>query len=401
MTVSVHLGMVCGVCQGYHVIFSHALHASDGGLYGVWPSLGLPEDVWVKDMVSSFVLTLPATIATVMLARALFSLKIEMTMFRVLVMVTVVDVVSLLVTEYAFVRPYSASFGAADGGTGGDGGDGGVAAAAAGAGMGKQSAAVAAGAAVGGVEEPLKNATTTAAAAAAAAFKSTFFNNSRSSSSAVELASRFLFGGGGSYDLISGELESSLFDTRRTLASFTSVAAGAVRWVVQGLLAIVYRSTCYFFTGVRLIAEFVAAVLVISLGATQALPFWVLYVFQSRQSATLFQETQMHRAILVRSGTLHVGFGLFWVISMVRWPCPRVAFFVQTALALELWVIAVGAAVRLETSRPSTLLLKATGFKNFVTETCMNRVVDFLLSKRFQDFAPLTSRRCWQGGSAR
>jgi hypothetical protein len=68
----------------------------------------------------------------------------------------------------------------------------------------------------------------------------------------------------------------------------------------------------------------------------------VLHLWPPHVSNRYFADTQMHRGILCSFGFPHVFSILFWVISMARWPCPRTAFLLQTALAVEFWVIAVG-----------------------------------------------------------
>ena len=77
-----------------------------------------------------------------------------------------------------------------------------------------------------------------------------------------------------------------------------------------------------------------------SLWAMGAVPYWVLHVGDPEVSLRYFKDTQMHRAVLASFGFSHIFAALFWLVAGARWPCPRVAFVLHTALAAEMWIIA-------------------------------------------------------------
>lgn len=66
----------------------------------------------------------------------------------------------------------------------------------------------------------------------------------------------------------------------------------------------------------------------------------MLYLCHPREVNRYFDDTQMHRTILVGFAFPHLFTTLFWIISMARWPCPRTVFFLQTAFAVQFWFIA-------------------------------------------------------------
>jgi hypothetical protein len=340
--------------------------------------MGSFVDEGSEQIIAGVVCGIPIMVASSWLVNNVYGhLGTTRTMLRVKTTIVCLTLAAEVMSQV--VRALYFAFVAADvdGGVGGDGDLGWVAR------TGEGTAAAGITAVANVLESHTKHATS-AAAAAAAAVKATLYINGTSSSTTGMLGAAAVGGAGGSPFSFDALLASGVRSLERILGiaedaedatsptfinsptfpasslrawtwawtspmapqreptsgpgrrSAASLAAAGGAGLVRGALSLL----SYMARGVLRGVEWLAVGIMVALWSLGALPYWVLHVYPAHEADRVFRATQMHRAIVASFGFPNVFAVLFWVVAAARWPCPRAAFLLQSALTLQFWVIA-------------------------------------------------------------